>query len=113
MLLHSNLPKSTSSLLSELHLPITQNMTYQDSISNPVTRMLGSFWDISTSSPTNPGNQKFTWSLPCRIHDGPFGTLRSGKNKSWRQNPNDYSTKLSVKEQARQFEQQELAYKTS
>lgn len=98
--------------------------------------MLGNFWNISSSSSTNPGNQKFTWSLPCRIHeDEIYGTLQ--EKALW--DPAEWeepelkadlkdsieqfdagmgtlsgcNTKLSVREQARQFEQQALADRTS
>lgn len=127
-------------MFSELHPLITQNPPYQESISNPVTstqtRFLGSFWDIGSSSSTNTGNQKFTWSLPCRIHEGEiYGTLREQAlwdPAEWEEKelkadlkdsieefdvgmgtPSGRSTKLSVREQARQFEQQALADKTS
>ncbi|XP_047668904.1 protocadherin-15-like [Tachysurus fulvidraco] len=111
-----------------------------ESISNPVTstktHMLGSFWDIGSSSPTNAGNQKFTWSLPCRIHEREiYDTLREQAlwDPAEREEheleadlkdsieefdagmgtPSGRSTKLSVREQARQFEQQALSDKTS
>lgn len=94
--------------------------------------MLGSFWDISSSSSTIPGNQKFTWSLPCRIHEGEiYGSLQEQAlwdSAEWEEQelkaelkdsienfdadmetPSGRSTKLSVREQARQFEQQALA----
>lgn len=97
--------------------------------------MFGSFWDISSLSSTNPGNQKYTWSLPCRIHEAEiYGTLQEQvlwDSAEWEEQglmaqlkdsieefdasmetPSGHSTKLSVREQARQFEQQALADKT-
>lgn len=128
--LRTNLPKSRSSitLLSELY-PLTQNALYQESIYNPVTRtkahMLGTFWEIRSSSSTNPGNQKLTWTLLCCIHEGNiYGALQEQAlwdSSEWEEQelkvelkekfdadtetPSGCSTKLSGREQARQFEQ--------
>lgn len=138
--LHRNLPKSGSSvtLFSELHPLITQNPPYQENISSPVmstkTCMLESFWDISSSSSTNAKNLKFTRSLPCRIHKKEmYGTLQEQalrESAKWEEQelkanlkdsieefaagmgtPSGHNMKLSVREQARQFEQQTLANK--
>lgn len=79
---------------------------YQESISNPVTstkiRMLGSFWDISSLSSTNPANQKFTWSLPCRIHEGEiYGTQQEQAPwdpAEWEQHERKADLKGKIKE---------------
>ncbi|XP_072532811.1 protocadherin-15-like [Salminus brasiliensis] len=139
--LHSKLRKSESNItfLCDLHPFTTENPLYLDGIcSSPDTstknHRLDSFRDIDPSSPMSLRSH-FSWSLPSRIRGGgiydqpqaiwdpaqwqePEESLKVVLKDSREELDvdmvvvSDRSTKLSVREQARQFEQQALVERT-
>ncbi|TRY57827.1 hypothetical protein DNTS_022741, partial [Danionella cerebrum] len=129
-----NLPKSESTItfLSDEHPLTTQNPIYQDllSCSPEVSREVQSFSGFLDSDPPSPCSQVTSWSLPCRVggrgiyrqplwHPSEWEELKVGLKDSREELDTDVDqsgrsteTKLSVREQARQFEQQALADRT-
>lgn len=133
--------ESTVTFLSDERPLTTQNPLYQDGVSsspepNSEVPEIGGFSDSDTTSPTSPCSQMTFWSLPSRIRGrGLYDALRrqalwdpaeweeqelkAGHTDSREELDADLDlsghsteTKLSVREQARQFEQQALAERT-
>lgn len=133
--------ESTVTFLSDERPLTTQNPLYQDGVSsspepNSEVNGVGGFSESDPPSPTSPCSQMTSWSLPSRIRGrGLYDTLRRQAlwdpaeweeqelkaglkdsreelNADLDQNGHCTETKLSVREQARQFEQQALAERT-
>uniref|UniRef100_A0A673HXY9 Protocadherin-15 n=1 Tax=Sinocyclocheilus rhinocerous TaxID=307959 RepID=A0A673HXY9_9TELE len=130
--------ESNVTFLSDQRLLSTQNPLYQDgasssSESNSEVQRVSGFLDSDVPSPTSPISQMTSWSLPSRIRGrGLYDALRRQAlfdPAEWEkqelkaglkdsrdeldadvdQSGRSTETKLSVREQARQFEQQALA----
>lgn len=139
--MHNKLPKSESAItfLSDERPLTTQNPIFQDGTSssperNLEIRRVSGFLDSDAPSPTSPCGQFTSWSLPSRIRGrGVYSALRrqalwdpalweeqqlkaeltdSREELDADQSGRSTETKLSVREQARQFEQQALADRT-
>ncbi|XP_016382064.1 protocadherin-15-like [Sinocyclocheilus rhinocerous] len=133
--------ESNISFLSDERPLTTQNPLYWDGASsspepNSEVQRVGGFLDSDIPSPTSPISQMTSWSLPSRIRGrGLYDALRrqalwdpteweeqelkAGLKDSREELDTDVDqssrsteTKLSVREQARQFEQQALAERT-
>uniref|UniRef100_A0A9J8AU26 Protocadherin-15 n=1 Tax=Cyprinus carpio carpio TaxID=630221 RepID=A0A9J8AU26_CYPCA len=130
--------ESNITFLSDERPLTTQNPLYQDGASsspepNSEAQRVGEFLDCDIPSPTSPISQMTSWSLPSRIRGrGLYDALRRQAlwdPAEWEeqelkvglkdsrekldaevdQSGRSTETKLSVREQARQFEQQALA----
>uniref|UniRef100_A0A8C2PLZ0 Protocadherin-15 n=1 Tax=Cyprinus carpio TaxID=7962 RepID=A0A8C2PLZ0_CYPCA len=133
--------ESNITFLSDERPLTTQNPLYQDGASsspepNSEAQRVGEFLDCDIPSPTSPISQMTSWSLPSRIRGrGLYDALRRQAlwdPAEWEeqelkvglkdsrekldaevdQSGRSTETKLSVREQARQFEQQALAEQT-
>lgn len=133
--------ESTITLLSDERPLTTQNPLYQDGGSSspePSSEIHRpcSFLESDAPSPTSHNGQKMSWSLPSRLRGGNYydalrrqalwdpaeweeQVLKAGLKDSREELDADLimsgrstETKLSVREQARQFEQQALADQT-
>uniref|UniRef100_A0A8C1YVD5 Protocadherin-15 n=1 Tax=Cyprinus carpio TaxID=7962 RepID=A0A8C1YVD5_CYPCA len=130
--------ESNITFLSDERPLTTQNPLYQDGASsspepNSEAQRVGEFLDCDIPSPTSPISQMTSWSLPSRIRGrGLYDALhrqtlwdpaeweeqelkvglkdsREKLDAEVDQSGRSTETKLSVREQARQFEQQALA----
>ncbi|KAL0178462.1 hypothetical protein M9458_027356 [Cirrhinus mrigala] len=133
--------ESSITFLSDERPLTTQNPLYQDGVSsspepNSEVQRVGGFLDSDVPTPTSPISQMTSWSLPSRIRGrGLYDALRRQAlwdPAEWEeqelkavlkdsretldadvdQSGRSTETKLSVREQARQFEQQALAERT-
>ncbi|KAI2658043.1 Protocadherin-15 [Labeo rohita] len=133
--------ESSITFLSDERPLTTQNPLYHDGASsspepNSEVRRVGGFLDSDVPSPTSPISQMTSWSLPSRIRgrrlydalrrqalwdpaEWEEQELKAGLKDSREtldadvdQSGRSTETKLSVREQARQFEQQALAERT-